>query len=130
MRAHSHRGYGASFLTGCALFLCGTVLAAGSASAGEGPQCGIRTEKRGGLFVLHAVASSVIPDSGRYEFLVSKQNAGGTSRNVQSGDFSLKPGVEAVLSTLAMEAAAQGHVTARLTVQSRRGVSTCTFPRR
>ena len=109
--------------------LCGTVLAAGSASAGEGPQCGIRTEKRGGLFILHAVASSAIPDEGRYEFLVSKQNAGGISRNVQSGDFSLKPGSEAVLSTLAMEAAAEGHVTARLTVQSKRGVSTCTFPR-
>lgn len=129
MRVKFNCSQRASLLTGCTLMLCGPVFASGSAVAGAaGPDCGFRTEKHGGLFIVGAIASSGFPDTGRYTLEMSKKNSGGISRNMQQGDFSIQPGLETVLSTTAMEAAAEGHVSARLTLKSKRGVSTCTFP--
>jgi hypothetical protein len=80
------------------------------------------------MFIIQPIASSTVPDSGRYTLELAKSNSGGISRTVQQGDFSLRPGSETVLSTTALEEAAEGHVSARLTVKSKRGVSTCVFP--
>ncbi|PTM41478.1 hypothetical protein C8D03_3022 [Bosea sp. 124] len=91
-------------------------------------QCQIRAENTGSALRLQAVARSQSPASGQYRLSILKQNASGTSQNMQSGSFSIGPGQERVLTTVLLEQAAIGHYEASLSLESDHGSISCTSP--
>lgn len=80
------------------------------------------------MFVLRAVVRSPDAIAGSYRLALTKRNAGGTSQTIQQGQFDLRAGGESSLATTALEAAAEGHVTASLTLETDRGNVRCRFP--
>lgn len=90
--------------------------------------CSLRAKKVGVLFVFQGVATSQVNVSGRYEVIIRKKNNAGISQNIQQGTFALQPGTESILTTVAMEAEAEGHVSASMMLDTNFGRMTCLFP--
>jgi len=91
-------------------------------------ECRIAATVAGGFLKLQAMARSTGVASGRYVFAVSKHSAGGSTDNRQSGNFTLAPGEERALTTVMLEAAADGHYSARLSLTWDGGSATCQAP--
>jgi hypothetical protein len=90
--------------------------------------CRIDVETSGGAVRLEAMAHSRSSVSGHYRFDVRKSSEAGTSRNVQSGDFSLEADRETILSTTVVGASAADHYQARLVLNSNSGSVSCISP--
>jgi hypothetical protein len=90
--------------------------------------CDIRVTAEGEAIRIEAVASSREDVNGRYRLDVAKTSASGTSRNVQSGEFSLEADREQVLSTTFLGASDAGHFQARLVIDSNSGSVSCVSP--
>jgi hypothetical protein len=91
-------------------------------------KCAIRVTSGSDFIRLEAVAQSGTSVSGQYDLSISKQSSTGSSQNMQSGDFSLTSDQEQVLATTVLDASAQGHYSARLSLQWRHGRVTCSSP--
>jgi len=91
-------------------------------------ECHIEATNADGFLELRAIGHSAGPAAGRYEFSISKRNAGGSTENRQSGDFALAPGQDRVLATVMLEAAAEGHYTAQLLLNWNGGSTSCHAP--
>jgi hypothetical protein len=100
---------------------------AGAAQPKEPVSCGLRAQTMSGFTRLDALASSAVPVSGHYVLRTAKLSPGGSSRNMQSGTFSLSPGEERTLSTLITDAAAD-QFEAQLVLEWKDGTRTCTSP--
>jgi curli production assembly/transport CsgH protein len=90
--------------------------------------CRIDVETHGGAVRLEAMARSRSNVSGHYRFDVRKSDEAGTSRNLQSGDFSLEADRETTLSTTVLAASAADHYQARLVLNSNSGSVSCVSP--
>lgn len=90
--------------------------------------CQIRVTPEGEAIRIEAVASSREDVNGRYRLDIAKTSASGTSRNVQSGEFSLTADREQVLSTTLLGASDAGHFQARLMLDSGSGSVSCVSP--
>jgi hypothetical protein len=90
--------------------------------------CHIRVEAEGEAIRIEAVATSREKTSGRYRLDVHKSSASGSSRNTQSGDFSLEAGEEEILSTTLLGASDAGHFQAKLVLDSNSGSVSCVSP--
>jgi hypothetical protein len=126
-------GFGRSALVARSLALmalsCGTLLmgvARGNAPAGV--QCAIRAEPGKDFLRLEALVLSDTPVTGEYSLSILKQSSTGTSRNVQSGKFSLTFEGERVLTTIVLDGSAVGHYQAELSLESDRGSVSCNSP--
>jgi hypothetical protein len=99
-----------------------------SVSVPAGIECVIRALPDKDFIRLDAIVRSQTPVAGRYNFVIAKHSAGGSSNNAQSGAFALQTGPEKVLTTLVLDRSAIGHYRAELSLQSDRGNFTCTSP--
>jgi hypothetical protein len=90
--------------------------------------CRIEVATVGEAVRIAAMASSRKNASGQYRFEVDKNSASGTSHNIQSGEFSLEPGREDVLTTTYLDASASGHYQAKLVLDSSSGSVSCVSP--
>ena len=113
-------------LSGLCLFVASRPTKA--ATTDRSIDCSLRAKKVDALFVIQGVATSHVNVSGRYEVIIRKKNNAGISQNVQQGTFSLQPGTESILTTVAMEEEAEGHVSASMTLDTNFGRMTCLFP--
>lgn len=98
------------------------------ASSTAAIECVIRAQPNKDFVRLEAVVRSETPVAGRYNLVVVKRSATGSSNNMQSGTFALQDGAEKVLTTLTLDRSAIGHYRAELSLQSDRGSFTCTSP--
>ncbi|HZK92317.1 MAG TPA: curli-like amyloid fiber formation chaperone CsgH [Stellaceae bacterium] len=96
--------------------------------APAGVECRIEATTAGGFLRLQAIGRSAAPASGHYQLSISKRNAGGSTDNRQSGDFTLTPGEDRVLATVMLEAAAEGHYSAQLSLNWNGGSASCHSP--
>ncbi|WP_414643315.1 curli-like amyloid fiber formation chaperone CsgH [Bradyrhizobium sp.] len=90
--------------------------------------CQIRITAEGEAIRIEAVANSREDVNGRYRLDIAKTSASGSSRNVQSGEFSLTADREEVLSTTFLGASDAGHFQARLMLDSGSGSVSCVSP--
>jgi hypothetical protein len=90
--------------------------------------CRIRVTAEGEALRIEAVATSREDVNGSYRLDVSKNSASGTSRNMQSGDFSLEADKETILSTTFLGASDAGHFQAELVLDSNSGSVSCVSP--
>jgi hypothetical protein len=88
-------------------------------------RCEIRSTAQPEGVRLEALALADAPTLGTYEFLVTKEDGGGSSRSAQSGDFTLSPGQEAVLGEIDLGLDAGGGYAADLTVRWSGGETAC-----
>jgi hypothetical protein len=93
-----------------------------------GVQCWIRTERILDFIRFDAIALSTTSVSGMYRLQIVSRSVSGSSESNQSGRFSLPPGSEEVLSTVAFHTAANHAYTARLDIEWDKGTRTCTAP--
>jgi predicted aspartyl protease len=93
-----------------------------------GLRCRIEVDHAGGMLRLQALGRSEAAVFGRYRFSIEKQSAAGASANQQSGDFALAPGEEKILATVMLDSGAEGHFSARLTINSATGSAVCQAP--
>lgn len=127
MRAHCHATRSRSRWLGALTAISLGASNTGAATVIEPVMCGLRTQETPGFIRLDALASSSVPVSGHYTLRSAKDSPGGSSRNVQSGTFSLSPGEERVLSTLIVDAAPD-QFEAQLVLEWKDGTRTCTSP--
>jgi len=66
--------------------------------------------------------------NGSYRLDIQKSSPSGSSRNTQSGKFSLEADKEEVLSTTFLGASDAGHFQARLVIDSNSGSVSCSSP--
>jgi hypothetical protein len=99
-----------------------------SVSVPAGIECVIRALPDTNFIRLDAIVRSQTPVAGRYNFVIAKHSASGSSHNTQSGTFALQTGPEKILTTLMLDHSAIGHYHAELFLQSDRGNFTCTSP--
>ena len=128
MRIGQSHWRGAFVLFATVLFSAFPALASASGPPDGTVVCRIRMERKSGLLFLHAMAASARPASGSYTLILRKHSATGTSQTMQQGDVALRPGSETLLATTAVEAGAEGHLSASLTLDTNRGRTTCRFP--
>ncbi len=91
-------------------------------------ECIIRAQPDKEFLRLEAIARSDAPAAVKYNFLVAKRSATGSSNNAQSGTFVLKGGQEQVLTTLILDRSAIDNYRAELSLQSDHERFTCTSP--
>jgi hypothetical protein len=91
-------------------------------------ECRIDATSSSGLLRLQAIGHSGAKVSGRYQFSISKHNAAGSTANQQSGDFTLAPREDRVIATIMLEAAADGHYSAQLSLHWDGGSVSCHAP--
>jgi len=91
-------------------------------------KCAIRVSPGPDFIRLEAVAQSGTPVSGQYALSISKQSSTGSSQNFQSGDFSLMSDHEQILATTVLDPSAQGHYSAKLSLEWRQGSVSCGSP--
>jgi hypothetical protein len=91
-------------------------------------ECRIRATPDTNFLRLEALARSGAAASGRYRLSVTKESASGTSRNVQSGTFALAPHQERVLTTVILDRSAEGHYSAKLSLEADLGRASCSSP--
>jgi hypothetical protein len=116
---------------GAAVDFAGLLDPGGEAHAGSltgNVKCTIRVTPGPDFLRLEAIAQSGTPVSGQYDLSISKQSSTGSSQNMQSGDFSLTTDQEQILATTALDPSAQGHYSARLSLEWRQGRVTCGSP--
>jgi hypothetical protein len=113
-------------LSGFAAALAATILPATPSAAAV--TCRIQAEPVAGYLRLQALARSDEDLQGRYLFSLNKHSATGTSRNVQSGSFALRPGQDEVLSTVTLDGSAEGHYAANLALEWDQGSTSCHSP--
>jgi hypothetical protein len=99
---------------------------AGSSSADV--KCLIRVTSSSDFVRLEAIAQSGNSVSGQYALSILKQSATGTSQNIQSGDFTLTPDQEEILTTSVLDGSALGHYTAKLSLTWNQGRVSCRSP--
>lgn len=90
--------------------------------------CNIGATLVNGFLRLQAVGRSDTLVSGHYVFSISKRNSTGLSENTESGDFTLAPGQDRVLATVVLEAAADRHFSADLSLNWGSGKTSCHAP--
>ena len=90
--------------------------------------CRIRVTAESEAIRIEAVATSRDKARGRYRLDINKSSASGTSRNTQSGEFSLEAGSEEILSTTFLGASDAGHFQAKLVLDSNSGSVSCVSP--
>jgi hypothetical protein len=90
--------------------------------------CRIRVTAEGEAVRIEAVATSREDVNGRYRFDIRKISAGGTSHNVQSGNFNLEANREEVLSTTLLGGFDADHFQAKLVLDSNSGSVSCVSP--
>jgi hypothetical protein len=90
--------------------------------------CRIRVTAEGEALRIEAVATSREDVNGSYRLDVSKNSAGGSSHNIQSGDFSLEADKETILSVTFLGASDAGHFQAKLVLDSNSGSVSCVSP--
>ena len=90
--------------------------------------CRIRVTAEGEAIRIEAVATSREDVNGSYRLDIQKSSASGSSRNTQSGKFSLEADKEEVLSTTFLRASDAGHFQARLVIDSNSGSVSCSSP--
>jgi hypothetical protein len=95
-------------------------------------RCEIRATPTSGGVQLRSVATAGRAVSGEYEFVVEKQGGGGTSSTAQSGDFSVGPGTESLLSEVSLGLSGGATYVAQLTLYWNGAETSCTerYPRR
>jgi hypothetical protein len=91
-------------------------------------QCKITATESDGFLRLDAFGRSDTPISGSYSFQIDKHDSAGSSLNQQSGDFSLRPGVDQIVTTVMLEAAAKEHYSASLLLTWDGGKTSCRSP--
>jgi hypothetical protein len=91
-------------------------------------RCLIRATPDPDFVRLEAIAQSVRPVSGQYALSIVKQSSTGSSHKVQSGDFSLTPDQEQILTATVLDGSAQGHYTAKLSLTWDQGRVSCSSP--
>ena len=89
----------------------------------EPAACELRVERSGGSIVIEGLAFADAPASGSYEMLVW-QKGGGSSRIVQSGEFSLEPGAPGSLGIVSLSTSG-GAYSGELTVHWDDGAVDC-----
>jgi hypothetical protein len=90
--------------------------------------CRIEVKADGGVIRIDATARSRANVAGQYRFDVRKNGEAGTSRNIQSGDFSLEADSEKILSTTFLGASEADHYRAKLVLDSNSGSVSCISP--
>ena len=90
--------------------------------------CRIRVTAEGEAIRIEAVATSREDVNGSYRLDIQKSSPSGSSRNTQSGKFSLEADKEEVLSTTFLGASDAGHFQARLVIDSNSGSVSCSSP--
>ena len=90
--------------------------------------CRIRVTAEGEAVRIEAVATSRGDVNGSYRLEIRKSSASGSSRNTQSGKFSLEADKEEILSTTFLGASDAGHFQARLVIDSNSGSVSCSSP--
>ncbi|WP_412066560.1 curli-like amyloid fiber formation chaperone CsgH [Rhizobium sp. SYY.PMSO] len=114
-----------------ATFFCLSALSFSSAARAlsqAGVECEIATNRKDQLLVVQAIAKSPSAVSGTYRLVLVKHGASGTSQSIQQGNFDLQPGSDGLLATTVVDAPANTELTARLLVETDRGVSQCGLP--
>lgn len=91
-------------------------------------ECAIRATPQRNLLRLDATARGRQPAQGRYRFEVAKTSSSGTSRNVQSGAFSLEADRPTIITTVFLDGSAIGHYRARLILETDFGSVSCVSP--
>ena len=91
-------------------------------------ECRIEATSTAGFLRLQAMGHSGVPVSGRYQFSISKHNAAGSTANQQSGNFTLTPREDQVIATVLLEAVAEGHYSAQLSLNWDGGSVSCHAP--
>lgn len=95
-------------------------------AAAAGPLgCEIREASRSGGVTLQPVVVAEKKVSGSYLFTVESRTGGGRSSSTQGGDFSLRPGEEAVLSEVSLGLARGARYDAELTLDWNGEAVTC-----
>ena len=90
--------------------------------------CRIRVTAEDGAIRLEALAKGREGTTGRYRFDIQKVSSGGSSHNIQSGEFSIEADKEEVLSTTLLGASDAGHFQAKLVLDSSSGSASCVSP--
>ena len=90
--------------------------------------CRIEVKADGGAVRIDATAHSRTSVSGHYRFDVRKSGEAGTSRNIQSGDFSLEAAGEKILSTTLLSVSEADRYQAKLVLDSNSGSVSCVSP--
>jgi hypothetical protein len=95
-------------------------------------RCEIRATPTSGGVQLRSIATASRAVSGEYEFVVEKQGGGGTSSTAQSGDFSVGPGTESLLSEVSLGLSGGATYVAQLTLYWNGAETSCTerYPQR
>ncbi len=100
--------------------------------ASDDVRCEIRATPTSGGVQLESIAIANKAVSGEYEFVVEKQGGGGTSSSAQSGDFSVGPGTESLLSEVSLGLSGGATYVAQLTLYWNGAETSCTerYPQR
>ncbi|TXI03179.1 MAG: hypothetical protein E6Q76_14135 [Rhizobium sp.] len=93
-----------------------------------GVECRIATSRKNEFLVVQAIAKSASAASGTYKLVLVKHSSSGTSQSIQQGNFDLQPGSEGLLATTVVDAPSNKDLTAKLLVETDRGVSQCGLP--
>jgi len=109
-------------------FMLAIGLSAASALPAHAIECELRATKGEQSLRLEPIVKADVPLSGRYELIVFKKNASGSSRNVNSGSFELEAAGEKVLSTIVVDHERDGDVAAFLSLKWKDGEKSCQYP--
>ena len=112
-----------SFLSAALLF----AYAAPASSQAEF-ECLIKADRKDEFLMVRAIAKSVVTVSGTYRLVLFKHSAAGSSQSIQQGSFALKPGAENLLATTMVDAGNGVELSARLLIETDRGISQCRLP--
>lgn len=93
-----------------------------------GVACLIAANRKDAFLVVQASVKSATAVSGTYRLVLIKRNASGTSQSIQQGKFDLQPGSDGLLATTVVGAPANTELSAKLLVETDRGVSQCGLP--
>ncbi len=91
-------------------------------------ECLIKADRKDEFLMVRAIAKSIVTVSGTYRLVLFKHNATGSSQSIQQGSFALKPGAENLLATTMVDAGKGVELSARLLIETDRGISQCRLP--
>jgi len=118
-----------AFGTPKSLFLYAMVFSCAVPAASQaGVECLIATSKREPFLVVQVIAKSTTVASGTYRLVLLTHGAGGSSESVQQGSFDLEPGSDRILATTMVAVSDKVEMSARLQIETDRGVSQCGLP--